>query len=139
VAWEGRGTRVARGFAALRMQTNRLKCWAEVPIRADGRYVTEPVQLLCRALRLTPPCYRRFELTAAQPQEWLDIQAEVSVYAEDDTIMPHRTTAKSSYPVGELAAAMRRRGVAEDLDVVLSRHNTIVVCKTAQDTLCGAS
>ena len=97
------------------------------------------MQLLCRALRLTPPCYRRFELTPGKPQEWLDIHADVSVYAEDDTEMPHRTTAKSSYPVGELAAAMRRCGVAEDLDVVLSPNGTIVICKTAQDTPCGAS
>ena len=39
LAWQGRGTRIARGFAALRMRTN-LHLWAEVPIRADGQYAT---------------------------------------------------------------------------------------------------
>lgn len=75
--WEGDGTTLTRGFATLRMQTNGLHCSAEERARSK-RYTTDPVQLLCRALRMTPACYRRFEVVAAHPDLQMQVEADAA-------------------------------------------------------------
>ena len=53
-------------------ETNSLNCWER--LRHAGADAGDPcsrgpVQLLCRALRVAPACYRRLELVPAQPNE----------------------------------------------------------------------
>ena len=73
LSWEGRGTRLPLGFAALRVEAHRLQCWAtahssDAGFDCDARCLGNPVHVLCHALRMAPPCYRRFELaTSHQP------------------------------------------------------------------------
>jgi len=74
LGWEGCGTQLPLGFTTLHIQTKRLQCWAKIRLLASGRAAAErcidnPVHLLCRALRMAPPCYQQFELVAAQDDQ----------------------------------------------------------------------
>ncbi len=131
VAWEGFGTKIAQGFAALRMRTNGLVCWAEEWMRADARYTTEPVQLLCRTLALAPACYRRFELAHAQPEELLCVEAHVSLRCHADVPAVHRSFAKSLHTMQELVVAMQRFAAAEGLVVARTPQTGVIVVSRA--------
>ena len=131
MSWEGRGTKLPLGFNTLRIRTNQLQCWVEEPVRLDGRYITEPVHLLCRTLRLAPACFRRFKWTPEKPKEMLHLKADASFYAPEDDDYPHRSSAKCSYTVVELAAAMSRCGAAEGLIVDYSPKPLSIVVRRA--------
>ena len=118
VAWSSPGTRLPQGFVTLRLRTNTLKCCAVEEFRTDGRYTTEPVQLLCRVLRLAAESYRTFEIRPAEPDVLLHVEADVSLFVDEDTEIQRCHSTKSSYTFGELAAAMKRCGAAEGLIVV---------------------
>ncbi len=60
-------------------QTNRLECWAGEWLPAEGHRgcPVDAVQLLCRALQLTPSCYRRFQLAHDQPDKPLEVSGRM--------------------------------------------------------------
>ncbi len=78
------GTVIARDFTMLRMQTNRvlILLLERLPLvgpEAVGHCTVDPLQALCRAMRLAPPGYRCFEWTAAKQGAPLHVQADVVV------------------------------------------------------------
>ena len=78
LAWDGRSTNVPPGFATLRLETNGLRCRATESATHVDRPTGQPcircpVHLLCRALRMAPASYGRFELTAAQSGQPLHV------------------------------------------------------------------
>ncbi len=119
VAWEGRGSGFPLGFAAVRMETNHLTFWAtELQPHAGPeafRRRTSPVRLLCRALRLAPVCYNRFELAAKDPAKPIRIFAAVFLTCGEKR-GTHRARATFEQ-IAELAAAMRRFASSEGLSV----------------------
>ncbi len=120
MAWEGHGTKLPRGFAGLRMRgASRLQLQAEERLPREpeegGRSALEPAQLLCRALRLAPACYRWFELAAAKPEAPLMLMAMTSLRWDDMRASGMRMASFSG--VAELAAALRRFAAAEGLVV----------------------
>jgi len=132
VDWEGDGTALQWGFATLRMETNRVQWRATERLAtlgqwAIGQYTTDPAELLCRALRLAPACYRHFELTAAAPETPLELSSAVLLVwaAEPETTTHDRVASFDS--VGELAAELRRCAQAEGLSVQLSQDERTVV------------
>lgn len=139
VSWEGTGTELTHGFATLRMQTNHLQCCALESVHGET-YTTDPVQVLCRAMRLAPACYRCFKMEAMQAHSSLQVEAEVTVVfcpddedgnscddydtegADDDGIRRlHRELVSVFDSIAELAAAMQQCTAAEGLRVSLSR------------------
>ncbi len=135
VAWEGDGTNVTWGFIAVRVETNRVQCLAEENPLDDGpgphaRHTTDPVQLLCRALRLAPACYRRLELVPDQSYMPFHVGGEVfySWTDRDNAYDRLHDNAPASFDsVGELAAALQRCAAAEGLSVHCSTDERIVV------------
>jgi len=128
--WQGDGTNLAWGFAAVRIQTNQLECLAnEGPTlagsKAAPRRTIHPLQLLCRALRLAPTSYCRFEITAAQPDAPIIV---VSVTegnsALDQLYLDQAGTFECC--VAELAAWMRSFATREGISVVLSEDERVV-------------
>ncbi len=99
----GHSTHLPLGFAALRMETNRLSCHAtegwDQPDALERN--TAPVQLLCRALWLAPPYYASIELAADDPDEPLEVHGSVSQMCEDAGA-PYSATASFS-SIAELA------------------------------------
>ena len=139
LAWAGRGTSLPAGFAALRMETNWLQCHAEETM-PHGELVPKtfraqhPVQLLCRALRLAPACYRRFELTARHPDTPLEITSGiVSVYVYGNN--EHKASGGGAAKFGsvaKLAVAMRRFANAEGLIVQYLPDDQSIVVRSSQ-------
>jgi len=146
IAWEFQS--LPEGFAALRVETNHLKCWprVELPPEAPGArddvwmrdWVVSPVQLLCRTLRLAPACYQCFELAVASPKKHLTVSCGDGVSDSDDRDMyPDNSDDDCVLPtfksVVELAAAMRRFAVVERLRVdVWPDERTIIVRRLRQ-------
>ena len=132
LAWDARGTRLPLGFTALRMQTNWLQCWAVARLphtepAAEGRCLNHPVHLLCRALRMAPACYRRFELAAAEHDAKVHILGGGTIHM-DGKERTHRGTATTCRNLSKLASEMRRYAAAEGLSVhVLPDGCSIVV------------
>jgi len=129
-AWEGVGTELPPGFATLRLETNALYCSAEEKLRRAGREAycpDEPTQLLCRAMRLAPECYRRIEVAAAQPNKALTVRSNIILLCTDNNQSHHRDATFAS--VAELAAAMQRCESAEGVKVCLTpdARNVVVV------------
>ncbi len=137
LAWGDEGTRLPEDFAALRMEANwvRLLTLEQLPAAGsatDGPLCTGPVQLLCRALRLAPASYRRFELSAARPDDGLDIEAAVFRDWDDRDIQQHRRGTPMSFgSAAELAAAMQQHAAAERLTVHLSADQQDIVVRRA--------
>ncbi len=146
VAWDGRtvawGTisMLARGFAVVRMRTNRVEIREEEWLLPGGWAAnevctTEPVRLLCRALRMAPPCYRRLEWAAAAADAPLQVKV--------------RGNTASFSSIAELAAAVRLGAAEENIDVylppdegsiVMSRaHAELPVRTTAEQNSTGSS
>ena len=136
LSWEGHGTKLPPGFAALRLQT----CW--ITLRAmeqlphagrgdGGRCMSSPAHLLCRALRMAPLNYRRFELAAPyQPPSILVRGAQTSHVG-------HRAWFDSAT---DLAAAMQRFAPAENLIVELSAdQDSIIVHRLGSERLLAAA
>ena len=74
----------------------------------------QPLQLMCRALRLTPACYSYFELSAANPHAPVHIEARVSLsgwYSGPNSV----EGAVSFDSIAELATAMSQFAVMEGL------------------------
>ena len=141
-ACKGRGTKLAWGFAALRMHFETLHCaaeeWSPQASRPDAgnRCATDPVQLLCRALRLAPECYRRFELTAARPDAALRVEANVvlswnenACWDEDDKVYSRGEASFDS--VAQLAAAMQRCAAEEGIEVALTSDDGTIIVRRA--------
>ncbi len=132
LAWEGRGTVLPLGFAALRMRTNDLLCTAveilpdHVGPEVERAATADAVQLLCRALRLAPLCYRRIELMAAQPHKPLTITGETRLLsATGGNIYCDRAVEWQS--IAGLAAAMRRFEAAEGVSVCMTRDEQCII------------
>ena len=135
VAWEGDGTDITWGFAAIRVETGRMQCIAEEQPLDDQpgactRQTTDPVQLLCRALRLAPACYRRLEL---KPDKWdmpFCIGGEMYYdWMDRDNAYDrlYANTPASFDSISELAAALQRCAAAEGLTVHCRLDELIVV------------
>ena len=129
-AWDGLGTPLPPGFAALRMETNWLRCHAmdEQPQAGPGpeatRRIADPGQLLCRALQLAPACYRRFELAAARLGQPLEVSFELSCGGDKEASDGASATYAS---VAELTAAMQRFASAESVSVRLSSNEQTII------------
>ena len=139
LAWEGGGTLLPLGFTTLRIQAKRLQCWARIRLPAAGRAAAErciddPVHLLCRALRMAPPCYRQFELVAGQDNLPPRIAGGGWVYIGDDKTMHGEDVAQFD-SMTQCAAAMRRFAAAEGLSVhVPPDERSIIVRRVATET-----
>ena len=140
LAWEGRGTTLPLGFSVLRIRTNDLLCTAverlpdHVGPEAERPVTKDSAQLLCRALRLAPLCYRRVELMAAQLHEPLTVAGETRLLcaAGDKTYCDRAAEWES---IAALAAAMRRFEAAEGVSVCLARdEQCIIVHRTHTST-----
>lgn len=139
--WAGRGTRLPPGFATARIETNRVGCWSLEPLPHTAQATEEccvanPVHLLCRALRMAPASYHRFELAAAQQSRPLEIAGGgyVDVGEHETCLSPSSNTATFDSIAG-LAAAMRRFEAAEGLMVHVSPdEQTIFVRRVAAET-----
>ena len=128
--WDG-GSELARGFATLRLQTNRLQGRTEEQQCQSGHRTTDPVQLLCRMLRMAPACYRRFELAARRLDAPLQIQASILVVGGDwSHERLFRSKIVSCDGVAELAAAMRPCAQTEGLTVsVAPDEQSVILCR----------
>jgi len=131
LAWEGPGTRLPLGFTALRIEANDLWCTTKQTLPHDAgpeaearACTTDSVQLLCRALRLAPACYRRFELAVQQPHEPISIGKETRLMNGDDG-PDHKPTKFQS--IAAVAAAMRQFEAAEGVSVCLMPDERSVV------------
>ena len=135
LAWEGEGTELPLGFAVLRLETNALTCRAEERLqRAEDKTKSsgDPVQLLCRALRLAPRCYHRLELAPRFPDTPLVIRNDLLLLCAGTNPLPRRDRDREATfaNIAELAAAMRHFGAAEAIDVCLTPdEQTIVVLR----------
>ena len=128
-AWQGDGTNLAWGFAAVRIETNHLECEAkEGPLLAGSgaaaRRTAHPLQLLCRALRLAPTSYRRFEIAAAQPDAPISVFSVTEGNSALYQLDLHQ--ADTFECVAELAAEMRPFAVRESISVSLSEDERVV-------------
>ena len=109
---------------------NHLECEAkEGPSLAGSgaatRRTIHPLQLLCRALRLAPTSYRRFEITAAQPDAPISVScATEGNSALDQLYMNHADTFECC--VAELAAEMQAFAIRESVSVALSEDERVV-------------
>ncbi len=142
--WEGRGTVFPPGFTTMRIETTSLLCWATertpqpVPVAA-GRCMKNPVHLLCRALRMAPACYCRFELTAKRQHLALHIFGGGIIHAGDRKNL-HKDRSVKFDSIADLAVAMLRYAAAESLRVrVLPDGQSIVIDRTDNAALGGAS
>ena len=138
VDWDGDGTALEWGFAAVRMESNRVRCSAterlpQADPQSAGRCTVHPVQLLCRALRLAPACYRRFELVAAQPEAPLQIDSSVHLSWAGGVETVQGNGSASFDSVNELKAAMRRFVKEEKLRLVRSPGEHIIVVRRSGD------
>jgi len=137
IAWEGRGTQLPPGFVALRMHTNSVRSWANEWYPDDftkDRFTltTNPAQLLCRALRLAPSCYRRFELRAAQPAVSLFVEANVWLkHSRGGCVERHTSPVASFETVAQFAAALQQCTDAEGVSVSLSPNERSVIIDRA--------
>ncbi len=135
LAWEGHGTTLPAGFAALRLDTNLLRLWVteRQPPAGPGsealRDSTEPAQLLCRALRLAPACYRGFELAADQLNEPLKVFGHVSLPCGDPGSYAWHAATADYHSIAELAAALQRFASAESVSVQLSPDEQSVIMR----------
>ena len=84
VAWEDCVTDLPLGFTALHLQASRMRidCSPEqglvnTGVEAQMSRTRDAVHLLCRALRLAPPCYCHFLLAADRPDERLTVTGSV--------------------------------------------------------------
>jgi len=130
LAWEGEGTDLPPGFAVLRLETNALYCGAVERLpqsRSGGNSPMDPVQLFCRALRLAPHCYQRFELMAAYSGSALEVWSDLTLLCTDSENLHPRTAKFES--IAELAAAMQQFASVEKLDVCVSPDGQTIVAQ----------
>jgi len=135
LAWEGDGTELPPGFAVLRLETNALSCSAEERLqhaRDKTKSSRDPVQLLCRALRLAPRCYRRLELAPQFPDKPLVIRGDLLLLCAGTKPFPRRDRDREATfaNIAELAAAMQGFDAAEAINVCLTPdEQTIIVVR----------
>ena len=132
VAWEGPGSAFPSGFTTLRTETNVLDIWAAEVQPGAGpeafRRRTSPVRLLCRAFRLAPPSYRRFELAAMDPAKPMHVCAGAFLTCGEKRGR-HSARVKLDN-LAELAVAMRRFASSEGLSVTfMTDLQSIVVTR----------
>ncbi len=143
LAFEGYGPTLPLGFAAIRMETNRLSCHAteQQPQARAGpeaaRRSIDPVQLLCSALRLAPACYRRFELAFGYANEPLHVFGCVILTCWNATMSWTATATFES--IAKLAAAMQRSASAESLSVHLSPDVQSIIVRRVEGELPGGA
>ncbi len=129
LAWEGEGTALPLGFDVLRLETNWLYCGVDERLSRAGSEAEssqDPVQLLCRTLRLAPASYQRFELKEASPDRMLEVHSTINLSCADSS-QSHSGTANFQ-SIAQLAAAMQRFASIEELDVCFASDvQTIVV------------
>ncbi len=82
----------------------------------------DTVHLLCRALRLAPACYRRFELAANKPHAQVGVMG--TLWATDDNESGSDTGVDivgTEFDCADLATAMGQFAAVESLSVQLSQ------------------
>jgi len=142
-AFEGCGTTLPLGFAAIRLETNRLSCHAteQQPQARAGpeaaRRSIDPVQLLCSALQLAPACYCRFELAFGRENEPLHVFGCVILTCWNATMSWTATATFES--IAELAAAMQRSASAESLSMHLSADKQSIIVQRVEGELPGGA
>ena len=145
LGWKGPGTNFSLDFAALRVETNVLRISAKVLVPRAGpladcvdaqRACAEPaVQLLCRALRLAPKNYRRFEL-APDPDKPLMIGVYLKLRCGLQETEPDIESAVF-HDIAGLAAAMQQFAAGEELSVALSPDwQTVIVRRAGTELPC---
>jgi len=135
IDWVGQGTNLPAGFAAFRVETNDLHASARVMRDPTDKRTDSAVQLLCRALRMAPGSYRRFELAAADSHKPLVIDADPMMLegypAGTWNVVPSHDVAPAAFQnVSGLAAAMQQYAAAEELSVGVSPDlRSVVICR----------
>ena len=140
--WGGRETNLPLGFAVLRLQANSLWCYASVPFVAPssrGHHSDDAVQMLCRALRMAPACYRHIELVAADEEQRLDLVGGHHVWFEDQAYLDSIEAEANFDSIAELAAAMRHIALAgvPELSVLLSSDERTIIVHRIESHACG--
>ena len=137
LAWGDNGTRLPEGCAALRLETNWVRLLtveqlASAEPNPDRLPCTNPAQMLCRALRMAPASYRRFEIAVAWPDARLEVEAAVFRHWDHrDDQKDRRGTVASFSSAAELAAAMQQYATAERLTVHLSADQQDIIVRRA--------
>ena len=145
-----RDTLLPEGFSGLRVVTNSLHCaitlWLPIASGEPAALCVAPadaVQLLCRALRLAPRCYRQFELRrrAGDRNERGGLLAVYGCVKYIDSVTGRRVSQHDLDnadfdSLTDLASAMQQLAAADHLIVQLSQHiNSIVVRRVAISSL----
>lgn len=139
-------TELSWGFTTLRMETN----WVQLLLRerlplatpqADERRagpLVDPLQALCRSLRLAPTSYRRFEWAPAQLGAPLQVETDIFDSRDRDYFAssPHsRVTCSKS--AAKLAAALRPFANAEGITVdVMLEDQVVVLSRNSSEPAC---
>ena len=147
MAWEGQSiaTHLPEGFAVFRAETNHLQCSAEVMLPSNARdaerdWTGDSVQLLCRALRLAPPCYRRVELAASCPDDTvIMIEGGVMLYREGRERSWRTAPPAVFVDIPGLASAMQRYAAVERLIVQTSPDQHSVIVRRISNELLGSA
>ncbi len=147
---DGTQTLLPPGFSALRVVTDSLHCVLNVwlPSGEPAALCVPPadaVQLLCRALRLAPHCYRHFELLrkAGHHHEHGALLEMCGCVTYIDSLTGRRISRHDLDDadfdsVADLAGAMQHFAAAEHLIVQLSPDmHSIIVHRTCDDLLDG--
>jgi len=130
MSWDN-GCELTRGFTTVRLLTNRLQGRVEEGRSQSGHCTADPVQLLCRMLRMAPASYRRFELAARRPDAPLQIQTSVTVQGGDlSREKVFRSKLVSCDGAAELAAALQLCAQTEGLTVrVAPDERYVLLCR----------
>ena len=135
--WVGQGTNLPADFAAVHAETNVLHISTRVLVPHAGRNSVEAqkiraetaAQLLCRALRLAPTSYRRFELAPKDPDKPLTISVDLQLQCGLETTEPDIASASFDDAAG-LAAAMQQYAAVEELSVNVSPDMaSVIICR----------
>ena len=145
LAQQGQCTDIPDGFSVFRLETNNLICSAKVllpPTAADAQqaWKGDAVQLLCRALRLAPACYCRFELAPSSfmGDAMAEIEGEVQLISGSQRSWHIPSTAFFE-DFAEFAAAMQRVAVGEGLSVQLSQNQRSIIVRRISNELPGGA
>ena len=130
LAWEGVGSDLPLGFTLLRLETNALYCGAVEQLPGsgtEGKFPMDPVQVLCRALRLAPPSYSHTELKTAYPGKRFEVWSDLALLCTNSENSGPRKAKFES--IAELAAAMQHFTSVEKLEVCVAPDGQTVVAQ----------
>ena len=128
------GTNLAWGFQVLRMETNWVQCLVKERVPEAGseairRRTPDPLQALCRSVRLSPSGYHSFVYAAIELGTPLYVQANVILFCCTTTHYREKTLCgrvAGFDSVAELADALCPYASEEGLSVDLSPDKRVI-------------